>query len=307
MTKIAITGSASFVGIHLIRELLKQKDVEIYALVRPNSKSNVLLDEFKDKIKTIEIDMSNMSELSKKISYLDIIYLLAWRGTRGADRNDVVMQKANYDDSMSAALVALRLGAKTIIGVGSQAEYGITYDNVTEEHSKEPTTEYGKNKLQLFNKLSELSITMKFRFIWGRIFSAYGVGDYSNSLVMYSLANMLKNAAVELSPCTQMWNFINIKDVAKIFALFSTRSIPSGAYNLASNDTRILKDYVAEMAEITHTKSTLLFGAVQNNIRLMNLLPDNHKLLSAIPDLTFVSFKDGIQEIIAFLVSKETK
>ena len=296
---IVVSGSASFVGNHIIRELIKRDSkINIYAMVRPNSKHNEILLDLKDKINVVEIDMANIESLKDYVSSIDAFYMVSWRGTRGNDRADENMQLQNYLDSVKACKVAIELGAKSIIGVGSQAEYGITYDNVSEDYNAKPITPYGVYKLRTFNECSDLCAKNKVAFKWGRIFSAYGVGDYENTLVMYCIHQMRNNLEVISSPCTQMWNYINIKDVANLFVELLTETIPSGAYNFSSFDTRVLKSYVYEIRSILNSSSIIKFGATQNNIKLMNLLPINSKLIQYLPEYNFIPFSDGIREII---------
>ena len=122
-----VTGAASFVGSNIIRCLLRDyEDLKIYGIARPNSKSNTVVKEFGDSINVLEIDMDNISALKQILPHVDAFYLNAWRGTRGDDRKDFPLQESNYIDTMKAVNAAIELGAKTIIGVGSQAEYGVT-------------------------------------------------------------------------------------------------------------------------------------------------------------------------------------
>ena len=60
---------------------------------------------------------------------------------------------------------------------------------------------------------------------------------------------MLNNEEIELSSCTQHWNFLYVKDAAALIHkasrnAFLDKNFHFGIYNLASNDTRVLKDYV---------------------------------------------------------------
>ena len=296
---VVVTGASSFVGINIIRKLLDNYlDIAIYGIVRPNSPNNQKLDEFRNRIKIIEIDMSDINLLTNYLEKIDVIYLNAWRGTRGSSRLDESIQKQSYIDSINAAKVAIELGANTIIGIGSQAEYGIVYDEVDENHETNPITAYGKYKLMTYNKLKEMCIN-NIDLKWGRIFSAYGVGDYENTLIMQCVNKMITSDTIELSKCTQMWNYINIIDVANIFSLMLKKCIPSGIYNISSNDTRVLKDYVLEIKKLTKSNSILNFGTVQKDEKLMNLLPINNKIMRLLKNYDFISFEEGINLIIS--------
>lgn len=297
--KIAISGASSFVGTNIIEELIKQyQDADIYALIRPNSPNNKKIAKFGNRINVLEVDMGNIQELTNLIDGIDVFYLNAWNGTRGADRLNEEMQKNNYTNSILAINTAIKLGAKTIIGVGSQAEYGITNTFVDEESEAKPNTAYGKYKLMLYTEGLSVCKKNNVEFKWGRIFSSYGTNDNENTLVMYCIKNMLNNCDVDVSPCKQMWNFINIKDVACLFVKMISDKIPSGVYNLASNDTRVLSSFIEEMYLLTNASCKINYGAVQTNIKLMNLMPRISKIEKHFPGYKFISFSTGVREII---------
>lgn len=296
---IAVSGASSFVGINIVEQLIIQyPEARIYALVRPNSLNNKKLIKLKNKICIVEIDMANMNALPTMIESLDVFYLNAWNGTRGNDRENEELQRSNYKYTIEAINIAIGLGANTIIGVGSQAEYGIVEDEIEENHPTKPVSAYGKYKLKVFKDGLKICLKNNVNFKWGRIFSAYGADDNPNTLISYCVKNMLENKPINVSQSTQMWNYINIKDVAYFFAGMLSDCIPSGPYNISSDDTRVLKDYILEIKNTLESNSLINYGAIQNNIRLMNLIPNNSKLLKYFANYRFIPFSVGIREIV---------
>ena len=79
--RIVISGATSFVGTNLIRVLIENSENEIIALIRENSPNRHLLNEFGDRIKILCVDLDNINTLNTYIDYLDVFYLVAWRGT----------------------------------------------------------------------------------------------------------------------------------------------------------------------------------------------------------------------------------
>ena len=107
---------------------------------------------------------------------------------------------------------------------------------------------------------------------------------------------MINNEDVNLSKCTQLWNFLNVKDAVK--ALIKLIDAPSGVYNLGSNDTRVLKDYIYEIKNITNSKSKLLFDTVGNEVKVVDVNPDISKIKNTIDWKPNYTFERGIKEII---------
>ena len=296
--RIVISGATSFVGINLIRALIKDGENEIIALIRENSPNRSLLNEFGDRIRIFCVDLNNINTLSNYIDYLDAFYLVAWRGTRGQDRNNEEMQKENYIDTIETTKVAIKLNAKTIIGIGSQAEYGYVETKIDESIVPRPTSKYGLYKLKVYQEGKKICEQKSVSFKWGRIFSAYGIGDYSKTLVMYCINNMLKGLPVYVSSCTQMWNYTNIIDIAHIFARMCGNDIPSGLYNVCGDDTRFLKEFVEEIKKITKSSSEILYDSQDSTSEKVTLNPVNSKIKSFLKDMEYIPFDDGILSII---------
>lgn len=295
---ILITGATSFIGVHLIKECLKN-DCNITAIVRPNS-VNIGRLPINDKVKIVEIEMKDIENLLLyRDIQVDVFYHLAWEGARNPYRNDVTIQTRNYEWTLKAMEIAIRLGCKVFIGAGSQAEYGKCYGKIDETYQTNPITEYGKFKLKAYIKLKELAEHNNIRFIWTRIFSVFGIYDYSGTLIMSVLAKLLRNESIPLTECMQMWDYIYVEDVARIMYLLGDSECVGGVYNIASGLARKLCDFVVEMKEITHSISELHFGEIPsesgNNI---GFEPMVEKLKNNIGMYEITSFEDGIKNII---------
>ena len=304
MGNIVLTGATSFIGKELIKRLIKT-DNEIFAFVRENSINLENITCF-NKFSNFHVIYGDISDSSyfENFDTIDALFLLAWKGTRGSTRNDKKSQEESYLSTINFVKRLSKCNLKNIVGIGSQAEYGISDEEKRETSSKKPISQYGIYKLKTYNSLynfcKEKNISLK-RF---RLFSCYGIGDYEKSLVSESVFKLLKNEPIDLSKCTQSWNFINIKDVADIVCLLYDKNIKSGAYNLSSNDTRILADFVYEMKGICNSTSNLNFGVKQQGEKLMNLLPNNNKLLKVLgKGYEFTPFYYGIKEIVIYYQS----
>lgn len=301
MKTIVITGATSFIGVHIIKEYLRH-DCKVIGVVRSNSKNLNRLPS-NDNLKIIKLDMNEIEKILEKLEEIkvDIFYHLAWEGARVPYRDDSVLQNNNYECALKAMSVAKKLGSKIFIGSGSQAEYGKCNGKIDENYPTNPTTAYGKAKLKTYEVLRDMSKENNIKFIWTRIFSVYGVYDYKGSLVMNALYKMKTNQDIELTECKQIWDFIYVEDVATIMYLLANVNCSDGIYNIASGDSRQLKEFVLEMKEICSSTSQLKFGTIPYDSEgIVSFEPNVDKLKSNLGYSCKISFDEGIRKILNF-------
>lgn len=294
---IVITGATSFIGQSLLEKLTKLNKYNIYAIVRPNSSNISKLDKFRD-LNIIELEMSDIGDLTNYLDKCDIFFHLAWDGTRGSTRDDKKLQIGNYKNSKKALEVACKLKCKTFIEAGSQAEFGVYNHQINEETKCKPLTEYGKAKLKFFNFAQDFCKKNDIHFKEPRFFSLYGPGDYPDTLIISTINKMLSNTKIELTQCIQMWNFLYLDDAVDGIIRLATKDCQDGSYCFGSDDTRVLKDYIDELYKITGTKSELVFGAIPyHKSGMVSIQPDITKLLST-GWKQKTSFRKGVLAII---------
>lgn len=296
---IVITGGTSFIGSYIVKEYLKNGH-KVTVIVRPNSRNLSRLP--KDgSLNIIQLDMneiSNLEDLAEEGTY-DLFYHLAWEGIRGEDRENKELQQANYNNTVAAMEVAIKLGCKGFIGSGSQAEYGRCTSIVSEQSEAIPDTEYGKAKLEAYQSLEEMASKNGIRLVWTRIFSVYGVHDDKKTLIMTALEKMMRNEAIKLTECIQQWDYIYVEDVAQIMYLLGITYKANGIYNIASGDSRPLKEFIVKMKEIVNSKSELMFGAIAyGDNGYVNLEPSVERLKQDLNWKCQVEFSEGIRRVL---------
>ena len=133
------------------------------------------------------------------------------------------------------------------------------------------------------------------QFVWPRIYSVYGVGENSGTLISYLIETLKKGETPQLSPCENMWNFLYIDDCVRILAALGKSEEAEGIYNVASDDTRLLKEFVTELRDIVAPSAKLNFGArTADEKRTFWLEPDIGKM-EKIVKLKYLSFAEGIR------------
>ena len=299
MKKIVITGATSFIGVHLIEELSRQGNYDIYAIIRPNSANKYRLDSIAG-INVIECSLEDMDKLYDKLpEQIDVFYHLAWEGARRPHRDDAALQEKNYNAALKAFALAVAKKCKVFVGAGSQAEYGKTVGTITEDYPTEPTTEYGKYKLKAYQEISRIGKEKGVAVKWPRIFSAYGRYDYAGTLLMSAIDKFQKNEPLDMTQGLQNWNYLYVRDIAKMLILVGTAKCEDGVYNFASLDNRSLHDYILELKNILNSNSNINFGAVSYSSEgVISFEPVINKFVNNFQDAEFTSFINGVQEMI---------
>lgn len=296
--KFVITGATSFIGLELSEYLLANGH-SVVAVCRPNSKG---LSSIPNGVEIVTSEMADYGNLHNEIAQADVFINLAWGGTGHDGRNVVDVQKENIAYTTAAFFAADKMGCKLFLEAGSQAEYGSTTEPQSEDFPCNPFSEYGKAKLKVKEELFKLSEQMDMKYIHLRIFSMFGENDHPWTLVMSAVDKMLRNEKVDLSPCTQNWNFIYIKDAVRIITTLCEKAVENPdfkheVYNIASKDTRVLKDFVVRMKELTNSTSELNFGAIIP-ANLVSLQPDMNKTINEVGVISEYTFDNVIKIII---------
>lgn len=303
MKNVIVTGATSFIGFPLVKELLK-KNYTVYAVVRPNSKSNIKLNDLNCSfLRIIECSMDDYKNLDSFIKDpIDATIHVAWNGTRVPERDSHEIQFKNYQNSIDLYHSVKKLGSKRFISIGSQAECGKCIGLITEEYSCNPITEYGKAKNLLCNELQALAKKDQITLGWLRLFSAYGPYDYEKTMVISSTRAMLKNEDVNLTLGEQNWNYIYIDDVINLLIELLEKNYESGIFNACSNENLKLKEFVMKMRELANSNSKLNFGAVPYGKEgMVSFIPSSKKVEEVLNYSNFVPFEVGYKNVLESL------
>ena len=351
--KILISGVSSFLGIYTAKELLAQGH-QLYGIVRKESKNREKLESLRG-LQLISVDMKAFSSFAEKEELalgeairkqedsfsreaafsrngfalaslvpndLDAIIHFAWDGVGSKGRENPEIQEQNLLMSKGFYQWGLKSGVKYFLFAGSQAEYG----RGTRENP-EPVSAYGKAKLSFSRyglsggkgeesyRLQEQEPQMAFLDL--RIFSVYGIGDHESTLVQTLVQAVLAGQSMDLSPCSQMWNFMEARDLARAIAFLLEGDFGSGTYDLCGKESRPLKDYVLEIEALgkaflekkegkkAWATSLLRFGERASNAEgPVDLKP----FIKDLYDRGFqekISFSQGIEELYQYFYQKK--
>lgn len=289
--KVVITGAAGFIGKALAHRV-QAAGWETILVTRPGHSGPW------DKAEILPAALEEYKTLGKRTGGCDCFVHLAWAGTRGKLRSDPNLQAKNKLYSTQGVESMLQAGCRRIVIVGSQAEYGPQQGQITEETVCRPNTAYGNAKFQFFQEASELCARYGAACRELRVFSLFGPGDAEDTLITSTLRNMRENAPCQFTQGNQRWDYLYISDAAEALFRSCIESCLDGCYNIASGISRPLREYIEKMADITRTKSPLLFGALPSASPLSCLWTDISKARRELGWEPKVPFETGIQAIL---------
>ena len=258
--KILITGSSGFIGSHITKNLVEEGH-HVYAICR-NKTNFDKCDQFKNKVAWINQDHPGWERKLEGIEIDQFIHA-AWAGVTSAERDDWALQLTNFEFSKSVIDLAIRLNAKKLICLGSQAEYGLYNYKVTEEHVPEPKDAYGAVKLLTLYYLQNSAKKNNRIWYWLRIFSIIGENENKSWLLSQVMGKLISGKEIELTPGEQFYDYLYIEDfINALTQIIQGNSDLSAVYNICTGHPVKIRNLLLFVAEkLNKNASSLKFGA----------------------------------------------
>lgn len=209
--RILVTGASGFLGRRVIESLLSL-DAEVHASARRSADSPVpwhIAD---------LLDSDQRRRLIEDVSPSHLIHL-AWTTEHG-----VFWESPQNHDWAVATIDLLErfadAGGIRAVATGSCAEYDWSDPALAGGTCNElatplaPTSEYGRAKLDTFQKASHLADRTDIDLAWARLFFLYGVDEHSERLVPALIQSALRSDATELRHPNRVLDLMNTADAA---------------------------------------------------------------------------------------------
>lgn len=256
MKRICITGAGGMIGTALTEYALSQ-NAAVLALVRPGGRPMRLSHPL---LTVAACDLAELETFTSDLACDGFVHL-AWASTYGDARNDVQTQLRNIEYTLSAVRLAKRLGCRAFVTAGSQAEYGLCDEPLRPDTPVFPRTGYGIAKLAAGQLARLMCAQNDIRHCHARILSVYGGADRAETIVSTCVDSMLRGEAPALTDCTQIWDFLHVRDAARALYLMLEHGRGGAVYPVGSGQARPLREYVLEIKRLTGCTVEPHFGA----------------------------------------------
>ena len=291
MFKYAITGASGFLGKALVRELVKHQGDRLLILTRKGTKG------VHSDSETL-VDMETL--LKNEQGYnAQVLFHLAWEGVQNIYKNETI-QYTNHTLTEQVCLCAKKLGVKKIIALGSQAEYGIKNQRISEEENLNPITLYGKEKVKAFYFLKKFCEENHIIYQWMRLFSAYGPHDHPGWFIPSVITKIIKGESPKLTAGDQVWDYLYVEDAAQALMQVSELN-SSDTYNLGSGQGVKIREIALMIQNLINLNVPCLFGEQPySKDQIYHLQANISKLVSSTGWRPRVDLKEGLIKTIVF-------
>lgn len=296
--RILITGATGFLGAHLLKQL-SAEDVTVAILFQPQS-NRWRIEHLGMNFVEIIGDLRQPQGISDAIKDFvpDTVIHLAWSGVLNRYRNEE-LQLDNLFGSLALLRIANEAGCRTWIGLGSQAEYGPLNIRINEDAPTRPSTLYGMTKLCACLLSQYLCAQFNMRFVWLRLFSAYGPADNPGWLIPYVILTLLRGECPALTTGEQRWDYLYVEDAARAIWQAATNPAAQGVFNLGSGEAYTIRSIVERIRDLVDPSLPLGFGEVlYRPDQIMHLQADISRLQQATDWAPRVSLDEGLKRTV---------
>lgn len=297
MKSAIVNGSLGTIGLALINQLLK-RGVRVYAIAFPGDPR---IERIPKHAAVIPCDMREIGKLTEMIEGpVDAFFHLAWAGTIGPGRDDMLLQTGNIRCAIEAAQTAKRLGCGVFVGVGSQAEHGRVEGRVTASAPCFPTNGYGMAKLCAGQMTRAVCRQLGVRHVWARVLSVYGVNDGPLSVISIILDKLFRGEKPSLTAGEQMWDYIYAEDAGDALCCMAEAGRDGAIYPVGSGTARPLREYFEMLRDAVDPRLPLGLGEIPYPPnQVMSLEADISQLTRDTGFKPATPFEAGIREVVA--------
>lgn len=241
---VLITGATGFIGRHL-REVMTSSGVRTALLTRQPT------DAFPNEIHFCSANTASHVRETVERSRASTLIHLEWSGLPNYG------SPAHLEDELPRQLDlladAIKSGITRLVIAGSCEEYGSPQGRVSESVECEPTSYYGKAKTYLHAEVRRLAEHHQASVIWARLFYVYGDGQRSGSLFdQLRSAERDRQGSVSLRNPRALYDFVDVKTVARTLAFLGIRASGVGIVNVGSGHAATVRSHALEI--ITRNK-----------------------------------------------------
>ncbi len=218
--RILLTGGTGFVGSHLVVELLRSGH-EVVAVRRPGSEPAIPLEQ-----QPIWLERSLLALTANDLAGVEVVIHLASAGVSPQQASWQELAQINVTAGLQLIQLAHQAGVRRFVAAGSCFEYGSeaeAWDRIPPSAHLRPTTPYGASKAAGFLMLEAFAIAHPIELFYGRIFAAYGDGQFSGNLWPSLRQAALAGDDFPMTEGEQIGDFIPIAQVSRHLRIAAER------------------------------------------------------------------------------------
>ncbi len=257
--KILITGISGFTGSHLAEYFLAEGKYEIFGSIRWRSdRQNII--HFQDKLRLYECDIRDAFAMKKIISEIkpdQIFHLAAQSYVPFSWCAPQETLSTNIIGEVNLLETVRQLKIDPLIHIaGSSEEYGMVYPEelpIKETNALRPLSPYGVSKVtqdllgyQYFKSYGlKVVRTRAFNHTGPRRGVVFATSNFAKQIV--EIEKHKREPVLYVGNLTAVRDFLDVRDVARAYALSLEKGTPGEVYNIASGKGIKIKDMLDKL------------------------------------------------------------
>lgn len=286
--RIFVTGATGFIGSYVLASALNAGH-HVVAL-RRNINSIPVISLSRQPF-WIDGDLATFN--SSILQNIDVVLHLASAGVSPKQACLETMINVNISNSLRLLGLCIEYGVPRCVVAGSSLEYGTAANNymhIPPNSSLEPLNLYAASKSAAFQLMRAFAISHNLEFFYGRIFSAYGLGQFEENFWPSLRRAALSGSDFHMTSGKQVCDFIPVTAVADHLVTACSRSdVRAGkpvVVNIGTGLARELYEFAQDEWKRLGATGKLIPGALKDR---------SDQLLRCVPDITGLDFTLPLQ------------
>lgn len=210
--RLFLTGGTGFIGSHVLAAALAAGH-EVRVLRRSSASAPVI--PLPSQPLWCHGDLYTIS--AQELEGTEVLLHLASAGVSPKQVPWSELVKTNVAGSLRLLELATQAGVRRCVVTGTSYEYGNTarrFESIPPDAPLEPLNAYGASKAAAFQLLRSYAIEQRQQLFYGRIFSAYGEGQYAGNFYPSLRRAALTGKDFSMTSGRQISDFISVAAVA---------------------------------------------------------------------------------------------
>ncbi|HSC29717.1 MAG TPA: NAD(P)-dependent oxidoreductase [Vicinamibacterales bacterium] len=265
-----VLGGSGFIGAWTIRAL-HARGAAVTAAARDADRASAAIGPLGRDVRVLVDDLEDPRAPGRLVDMAApaIVFNLAGYGVDRSERSAASMTALNacMVETLCAKLAAQPGRAwpgLRLVHVGSALEYGRLEGSLSETVQANPTTDYGRTKLQGTRAVESCCAASGLSAVVARLFTVYGPGEHSDRLLPALMRTARTGIRLPLTSGRQRRSFTYVEDVAEgLLRLGVSGARPGAIVNLATGSVLPVREFAETAAAVLGIDPALLdFGAL---------------------------------------------
>lgn len=268
--RVLVLGASGFIGRWVARRLT-EAGADLALVVRDRERARSVFDRWGVSGTVLEADLGRLETVRAVCREVrpSITFNLAGYGVDPGERDPSAADAVNAGlvetlaDILSSLCDPAWPGGH-LVHAGSALEYGDVSGVLTETTPPNPTTLYGRTKLQGTRRLEEISRREGLRAVTARLFMVYGAGEHQSRLLPLLIRGADAGGDLPFTSGEQRRDFTYVEDAVEgLVRLGLASGLTGGPVNVATGQLSRVRDVIEAAARhLAIDPGRLRFGAL---------------------------------------------